>query len=265
MTLITMDDGVGIHVQDLGTGPAVVLISGFGLDCQLWDRQVRVLTAAGYRTVCITQRGHGQSGHPLEGYGIDRLSADVIGVLGALQIDRVMLVGHSFGGMVSFHTAATTPDRVSKLVLVGSNGVRSTRSEGFPFGAPPDAVLPQAIAGEENNRIDARYTLIRSSFAGEPDPRVVNWLMRTWMRMPSWSAIQCYRTLMLTDLLDELPSIVQPVLQISGTADPVHSAKGMHWLQAQLADARVAELDCGHFPMLESPDGFDEALLSFLR
>jgi pimeloyl-ACP methyl ester carboxylesterase len=262
--MIDVEDQVRVHVQDLGHGPAVVFISGFGLDHELWDRQVRVLTETGHRTICITQRGHGQSDHPLHGYDIDRLSADVLAVLQALGVDSTVMVGHSFGGQVAFHTTAIAPHLVSRLVLVGSNAVRASRSEEFPFGAPPDDVVAQMVHAEETDRIAARYQLIQTNFAVEPDPRVVNWLMGTWMRMPTWSAIACYNTLLRTDLVAEIANVHQPVLQINGSADRVHSTKGAHWLKSQLSDSRMVELDCGHFPMLESPDEFDEVLAAFV-
>jgi len=265
MPMIDVEDQVRVHVQDLGSGPAVVFISGFGLDNELWDRQVRVLTAAGYRTICITQRGHSLSDHPLDGYDIDRLSADVLGVLTALGVESTVIVGHSFGGMVAFHTAALAPQLVSRLVLVGSNAVRASRSADFPFGAPPDDVVAQMVKAEEDDRVAARYQLIQTNFAVEPDARVVSWLMGTWMRMPSWSAIACYNTLLRTDLIAEIEKVRQPVLQINGTADRVHSTKGSHWLKSQLADTRMVELDCGHFPMLEAPEEFDKVLGDFLK
>jgi non-heme chloroperoxidase len=264
MPMIDVEDRVRVHVQDLGTGPAVVFISGFGLDHELWDRQVRVLAGAGHRTVCVTQRGHGGSDHPLHGYDIDRLSADLVSVLETLGVGDATVVGHSFGGQVAFHTAATAPHLVAKLVLVGSNAVRASRSEDFPFGGPPDEIVAQMVSDEETDRIAARYRLIRSSFASEQDPRVVDWLMRTWMRMPTWSAIACYHTLLCTDLRHEIALVRQPVLQINGTADPMHSAKGSLWLNSRLSDATLIELDSGHFPMLEAPDKFDRALRAFL-
>ncbi|OYN76191.1 alpha/beta fold hydrolase [Mycolicibacterium sphagni] len=265
MPMINVEDQVRVHVQDLGSGPAVVFISGFGLDHELWDRQVRVLTEAGYRTVCITQRGHSHSDHPLHGYDIDRLSTDVLSVLATLRVGSAVIVGHSFGGQVAFHTAALAPHIVSRLVLVSSNAVRASRSADFPFGAPPDDVVAQMVKAEETDRVAARYQLIQTNFAAEPDPRVVDWLMSTWLRMPTWSAIACYNTLLRTDLLDEIPDVEQPVLQINGTADRVRSTKSAHWLKSQLSDSTMVELDCGHFPMLEAPEAFDKVLSGFLK
>jgi pimeloyl-ACP methyl ester carboxylesterase len=83
--------------------------------------------------------------------------------------------------------------------------------------------------------------------------------------MPSWAAVASYRSLLTTDLLADIPRVIQPVLQIVGATDPVHSAKGARWLQQQLRDATLVEIpDCGHYPMLEAPDAFESALLKFI-
>jgi non-heme chloroperoxidase len=265
MTYIEVDDGVRVHVQDLGTGPAVVLVSGFGLDHELWDRQVRVLSEGGHRVVCVSQRGHGRSDRPLHGYDIDRLTTDLVTALAQLGISDATLVGHSFGGQVAFHAGATAPQIVSRLVLVGSNAVRASRSEDFPFGAPPEPILAALVTDEHVDRITARHKTIRSGFGREPDHRVVDWLARCSLRMPSWAAVASYRAMLTTDLMADIPLVTQPVLQIIGATDPVHSAKGARWLQRQLHDATLVEIpDCGHYPMLEAADSFDAELAKFL-
>ncbi|WAJ43475.1 alpha/beta hydrolase [Mycobacterium sp. Aquia_216] len=265
MAFVDADDGARIHVQDLGDGPAVVLISGFGLDHELWDRQVRVLTERGFRVLCVDQRGHGLSDNPLRGYEIDCLAADLITVLQRLDIGTATLVGHSFGGQMAFRAAATAPELITELVLVGSNGVRASRSEDFPFGGPPEPLLAGMIAEEHTNRVGSRYRTIASAFAHEPDPRTVEWLVRCSLRMPSWAAVACYRSLLTTDLLADIARVDQPVLQIIGTNDPVQSAKGARWVQKQLKNAALVEIpDCGHYPMLEAPDVFESALLEFV-
>lgn len=265
MAFVEVDGGVRIHVQDVGDGPAVALISGFGLDHELWDRQVRVLAERGLRVLCVDQRGHGFSDNPLHGYDIERLAADLVAVLEGLGIASATVAGHSFGGQVAFRAAAAAPELVTKLVLVGSNGVRASRSESFPFGGPPGPLLEGLLAAEHANRLKARYRTIGSAFAHEPDPRTVDWLVRCSLRMPSWAASACYRSLLMTDLLADIPRVTQPVLQVIGTNDPVHSAKGACWLQRQLTAATLVELpDCGHYPMLEAPDAFESAFLEFV-
>ncbi|MUL65848.1 alpha/beta hydrolase [Mycobacterium sp. CBMA 234] len=265
MAFVTVDHDVRLHVQDLGSGPAVVLISGFGLDHQLWDRQVRLLTEAGCRVLCVDQRGHGRSDTPLDGYDVAQLATDLVAVLDQRDVPTATVVGHSFGGHVAFRAAAAAPDRIARVVLVGSNAVRASRSEAFPFGAPPHPMLDAMIADEHRDRIGSRYRTITSGFGTEPARYVVDWLVRISLQMPSWAAVACYRSLLTTDLLADIPHITQPVLQIIGASDPVHSAKGARWLVEQLSDSRLVELpDCGHYPMLEAADAFDAALLKFL-
>lgn len=264
MTYVQVDDNVRLYAQDLGSGPPVVLVAGFGLDHQVWDRQVRVL-AERHRVICVDQRGHGRSDKPLGGYEVDRLALDLRAVLDQLGVGECTLVGWSFGGQVAFKVAADDPAMVSRLVLVGSNAVRASRSAEFPFGLEPERMVAPLVAAEKHDRLRARRESIGSGFASPPGEDTMRWLLDRSLRMPSWAATACYAAMLRTDLTDLLPKITMPVLQIIGLADPVHSAKGARWLNERLADARLAEIaDCGHYPMLEAPDEFDAALLDFL-
>ncbi|MFI5623310.1 alpha/beta fold hydrolase [Nocardioides sp. NPDC051685] len=267
MTLIEVEPGVHVFAQDLGPKdrPAVVLVPGFGMTHEAWDRQVRVLTDAGHRVVAIDQRGHGRSDKPLTGYDVARLSDDLLAVLDPLSIETCSLVGWSFGGQVCFRTAAVAPARVQRLVLVGSNAVRASRSLEFPFGAPAEPTIAAMVDLEVRDRFAARRTTIRSGFGTNPSPTVLDWMTSQSMQMPSWAAIACYRSMLDTDLVADIPAVTQPVLQVIGEDDPVHSAKGARWLSEQLADARLVTIpDCGHYPMFEAPAALDHHLLDFL-
>jgi len=268
MTVVEVEPGVRVFAQDLGAAsgrPPVVLVPGFGMTHEAWDRQVRVLTAAGHRVVAVDQRGHGRSDKPLDGYDVPRLSDDLVAVLDALGVERCSLVGWSFGGQVAFRTAAAHPDRVHQVVLVGSNAVRASRSSDFPFGREPGPTIEAMVELEVRDRVAARRTTIRSGFGSEPDPHVLDWMTAQSLLMPSWAAVACYRSMLSTDLVADLAKVTMPVLQVIGEDDPVHSAKGARWLAERLADSRLVTLaDCGHYPMLEAPDALDQQLLAFL-
>jgi len=267
VTLVEVEPGIHVFAQDLGPKdrPAVVLVPGFGMTHEAWDRQVRVLTGAGHRVVAIDQRGHGRSDKPLAGYDVARLSDDVLAVLDALAVETCALVGWSFGGQVCFRTAAVAPERVDRLVLVGSNAVRASRSETFPFGAPAEPTITAMIELEERDRFAARRTTIRSGFGTDPSPAVLDWMTTQSLQMPSWAAIACYHSMLGTDLVADIPAVTQPVLQVIGEDDPVHSAKGARWLSERLADTRLVTIpDCGHYPMFEAPAALDQHLLDFL-
>lgn len=266
MPYVEVDHGVRLYVQDVGDGPPVVLVAGFGLDHQAWDRQVRVLAEHGYRVLCVDQRGHGHSDKPLDGYDVDRLSLDLRQALDRTGVRECSLVGWSFGGQVAFRAAADDPALVRSLVLVGSNAVRASRGPGFPFGAPPEKLEAALIADESENRVRARRATLAQGFAAPPDEDTLRWLLDRSLRMPSWAAVACYRSMLYTDLTADLSRITVPVLQVIGSADPVHSAKGARWLNERLPGARLAEIDgCGHYPMIEAPGEFDAVLLRFLE
>lgn len=266
MTRIEVAPDVHLNVQDVGEGHPVVLVPGFGMSLQVWDRQARVLAANGFRVVCLDQRGHGESDKPLHGYEIDQLGRDLAAVLDALQIDQCMLVGWSFGGQVAFNVATTRPELVRRLVLVGSNAVRASRSEAFPFGRTPDAMVQVQIDMEHADRLAARRSTIAAGFAEPPRADLLDWLVRLSLAMPSWVSIACLHSMLESDQVDAMPLAKLPVLQIVGTADPVHSVKGARWLSERLPDARLAEIaGCGHYPMFEAADEFEELLLDLLR
>lgn len=261
---IAVDGRVSLHVQDLGEGPAVVFLAGFGLDHRVWDAQVRLLSPS-HRVVCVDQRGHGRSDAPLDGYDVSRLADDLLEVLDQLEINRCSLVGWSFGGQVAFQAASRKPEVVERVVLIGSNGVRASRSPTFPFGRPPEVMLPSLVAAEERDRLAARRSTIESGFATPPAPALLDFLVRCSLAMPSWAAVACYGSMLGTDLTDVLPSFRMPVHQIIGAADPVHSAKGARWLRERLPSGRLVELDgVGHYPMFENPAAFDSALSMLL-
>jgi non-heme chloroperoxidase len=265
MAYVEVEPGVRVFVQDLGEGEPVLLVPGFGMTHEAWDRQVRVLTAARHRVICVDQRGHGRSDKPLTGYDVDRLARDLVAVLDDRGIESCSLVGWSFGGQVGFRVAVSEPSRVARLILVGSNAVRASRSPDFPFGAEPEPTVSAMIRLETSNRHAARRTTIRSGFAGDPDSLLLDWMTSQSLAMPSWAAVACYHSMLESDQVADVGRATMPVLQIIGEQDPVHSANGARWLNERLTDARLVAIPgCGHYPMFEAPAAFDQALLEFL-
>lgn len=265
MPLIEVEPGIRVFAQDVGSGAPVVLVAGFGLSHEVWDPTVRALLDAGQRAVCVDLRGTGGSDKPAGGYDMERLSLDVEDVLDVLDLRDVALVGWSFGGQVALRLAARSPERLARLALVGSNGVRASRSEQFPFGPPGDKVEAALVRAEIERRIATRRKTVASGFLREPDPELLDWLVRCQLRMPSWAAVACYRTYLHTDLVAELDRIELPVLLLTGEQDPVTPAEGAPWVAERLADARVVAIpDCGHYPMFEARERFDDALLGFV-
>jgi pimeloyl-ACP methyl ester carboxylesterase len=265
--LVEVEPGVRLAVQDLGDGRPVVLIAGFGLSHPVWDAEVRKLIAAGHRAVCIDLRGTGGSDRPAGDHSIERHSLDVQAVLEHLDLRQATLVGWSFGGQICFHLAGTAPERIAQLVLVCSNGVRASRSPDFPFGGPPGKVQRLMVDAELEDRFAARAAALEMGFPNGSAPQrdLLDFLLRTFLQMPSWCAVAWYEAYLQTDLTHLLDRVTMPVLQVVGGADPVTSPEGARWLAERLIDTRVVELDgVGHYPMFEAGARFRSALLDFL-
>src|SRR5450631_565957 len=115
------DAPIEIHYEDHGSGQPVVLIHGYPLNGNSWERQERVLLAAGYRCVSYDRRGFGRSSQPTVGYDYDTFAADLNALLEHLNLTDVVLVGFSMGtGAVTRYLSTYGSTRVAKAVLMGA-------------------------------------------------------------------------------------------------------------------------------------------------
>jgi len=130
------EDGPGHQFVDVGgqrlryarrgeAGPAVVLLHGFGGDCDNWLFNLDAL-AAGARVHAPDLPGHGQSSKAIADGSVEALARTVLGFLDALELDAVHLVGHSLGGAIALATAAAAPARVRALSLIAPAGLGPT-------------------------------------------------------------------------------------------------------------------------------------------
>lgn len=113
-------NGVRLNVIVEGEGPDVLLVHGFPDDHTVWRHQISALVAAGYRVIAPDTRGCGDSEMPPRSadYKIEKLVADLVGLLDALGIDKVRLVGHDWGAVQAWHFALWHPARVERYIAL---------------------------------------------------------------------------------------------------------------------------------------------------
>jgi non-heme chloroperoxidase len=110
---------IDLYYEDHGSGKPVVLIHGFPLSGDAWEKQVPPLLKAGCRTITYDRRGFGKSSHAASGYDYDTFAADLNALLTQLDLRDVLLVGHSMGtGEVARYLGTYGSRRVSRAVLV---------------------------------------------------------------------------------------------------------------------------------------------------
>jgi pimeloyl-ACP methyl ester carboxylesterase len=110
--------GLQFHVQQMGTGPDVVLIHGVTGDLSIWFLcQAMPALGTHYRVTAYDLRGHGYSDCPPSGYTSADHAGDLIALLDQIGAERTHLVGHSFGAVIALHAAVLAPERIGALVL----------------------------------------------------------------------------------------------------------------------------------------------------
>lgn len=100
-------------------GRPVLLLHGFPQTSYEWRAQLTALGDAGYRALAPDQRGYTATARPpdVDAYRMDELVGDVLGLADALQLERIDLVGHDWGGAVAWHAAGRHPDRIRTLTV----------------------------------------------------------------------------------------------------------------------------------------------------
>jgi non-heme chloroperoxidase len=126
---------VEIYYEDHGSGSPVVLIHGWPLNGDAWEKQTAALLAAGHRVITYDRRGFGQSSKPGLGYNYDTFAADLEALLKGLGLDGVALVGHSMGtGEITRYIGKYGSKRLRKAVLIGTLGPYLVKTADNPEG-----------------------------------------------------------------------------------------------------------------------------------
>ena len=110
--------GLRVHVAEAGRGEPLVLLHGWPQHWWCWRRVVPLL-ADRYRLVLPDLRGHGWTAAPRGGYDKEQLASDLLGLLDVLDLPRVGLVGHDWGGWAGFLAALRAPERFSAFLALG--------------------------------------------------------------------------------------------------------------------------------------------------
>ncbi|MCI0818408.1 MAG: alpha/beta hydrolase, partial [Chloroflexi bacterium] len=111
-------NGINMHIAEAGEGPLVLLIHGFPELWYSWRHQLPALAEAGYHAVAPDVRGYGDTDKPpkIEDYAMREMVADYLGVLEHFGEDKAVIVGHDWGSMMAWTTAALHPERFRAVV-----------------------------------------------------------------------------------------------------------------------------------------------------
>lgn len=256
-------DGVHVHVRDVGAGPAVVLVHGFGASIELW-RGVQDALAVHHRVIALDLKGFGWSSRPSGDYTPPAQATLVWHVLDQLGVGDVAIVGHSWGASVSLAMALAQPARVRRIALYSAY-VFEAQVPSFFRWARLDGVGEALFALYYRERAEDRAALAYH------DPRFVTQArverIEADLRRPGAvaAALATARGQRYAEVERRYPEIKQPTLLLWGDDDLVTPLRFGRRLVRVLPDARLEVYpDCGHIPMIEAANQTTHALAAFL-
>jgi pimeloyl-ACP methyl ester carboxylesterase len=265
---------VTLHVVECGEGPAVLLLHGFPELWYAWHRVLPALARAGFRAVAPDLRGYGASDKPtdIDAYRSDLLLDDVQGLVRALDLGSVRLVGHDWGATIAFMFAARHPELVSHLVILNGahparlraelrgleQALRSSYILFFQLPWLPEwclrrrAVIAKLFQGSSENPAAFSEDDIDRYVAAIRVPRAATGMVnyyRAAARFPP----------------DADAKILAPTLVIWGERDPALSRRNLDGLSALVPDLAIEQVpNAGHFVHHEVPDLVLRRMLEFL-
>jgi non-heme chloroperoxidase len=262
---------INIYYEDHGEGQPVVLIHGYPPNGHSWERQHRVLLAAGYRVITYDRRGFGRSSQPTVGYDYDTFAADLNALIEHLDLTDVVLVGFSMGtGEVTRYLGTHSSARVRKAALLGVIPPFLLKTDDNPEGVDSQvfAGIKAAIAADRY----AYFADFLNNFYNTDKLAPTRISDQAWQNSfivatgaSPYASYACVDT-WLTDFRDDLPTIDVPVLVMHGTEDRIlpYEATAKR-LPALVKNLKLVPVEGGpHNIAWTHPDEVNEALLAFL-
>lgn len=282
--VVHLPDGAELFVEEAGppSSKGALFIHGSALRTDVWHYQ---LAGVGdHRLVFFDLRGHGRSQPKGElDFTIENLARDIEAVIEDSELDEVVLVGHSIGGMIGLQLASTRLDwlgtRIKGLILLNTTYRPAyDTSIGGAVVSKVERVIrhPLDFLGGYHNSIERLRKIVRPTdsvflavaFAAFGPGASAKQIDLTYDLTSDTSAdvlfdlVKSYRDYDVTDRLGE---VTVPVLVVTGTHDRITVPKASEYLAEHLPKAELQVFEnCGHMTMLERHDDFNEMLNRFL-
>src|SRR5262245_23471023 len=201
--IVRAEDGLKLVCEVRGKGDiALVFVHGWCGDREFWRNQADVF-APDYRVITYDQAGHSESGKERKEWTIKGLARDVESVVKALNLKRVIVVGHSMGGQIALMAAKRMPDTVIAVV-----GVDTLQNVEFK--------MPEEARKEFLDAFSADFAkTMRETFPGvvheKTDPELKEWLLKKFQTQDQTMAVAIMRDLTTLDSTELLKEANKPV------------------------------------------------------
>lgn len=256
-----------------GSGPALLLLHGLACDSSTWLDVIPPL-AEHYTVIAPDLLGHGESDKPDADYSLGGYANGMRDLLTVLGIDKVTVVGHSFGGGVAMQFAYQFPDRTERVVLVSTGGLGKEVSPLIRFLTIPGSGMAIGIATLRPWRpivAGAMKALSRLPLTATRDLDEVARIYETLADPAQRTAVQRvtshvlnWRGQFVTMTDRSYLARLMPVLVVWGRDDMVIPSSHADLAPTQVSDVHVLD-DSGHFPHKDHPEEFCRIVMEFIE
>lgn len=254
-------NGCELEVADGGSGTPLLLLHGFPMSSAIFG-PVRPAVEAVARLITPDLRGFGASEAPANGYGMDELADDVLGLADRLGLGRFVLGGHSMGGYVTLRVAARHRDRLAGLVLIDTRAGADS-PEGIEARRSAIATID---SGRRDDFLDGFLPRVVGASTRATDPTVLARLRALADAVPDHVLNGCLQGMAeRPDSRNLLAELDVPALVIVGAEDEVTPPDEARAMADALPQGHLVVVpNAGHTPTLEQPAATGAAVAAFL-
>ncbi|KWT85148.1 alpha/beta fold hydrolase [Candidatus Magnetominusculus xianensis] len=240
-----------------GSGPRKVIFIHGNLASSLWWRKSLQLIRPGYEAYALDLPGSGGTPETRSRHTLDYLASFVNDFADALRLNRFYLAGHSMGGGIAQLFAINYPEKIEKLVLINSIAM-----DGLALGFDYDDNMMRAIM---QNEPMLRHWL-RAVMPGMSDDEMFEQILAHALKSSEQVFVEHPRAMSEANWTDRIHKIKCPALFIHGAWDDLIPKVGSERTARAIAECQLTYLEnCGHSPMLEAPQAFNDLIFDFFE
>ncbi|OUJ73717.1 alpha/beta fold hydrolase [Hymenobacter crusticola] len=254
-----------LHYRELGQGKPLLILHGLFGTSDNWQTLAKRWAETGHRVIVADLRNHGRSPHASE-HTYDVMSADVLELFDALQLQDVTLLGHSMGGKVAMRFALDHPERLARLVVVDI-------APSFSDMRHQDEILA-GLHAVDLGKLQTRQQADEALAQHIPQFSIRQFLLKNLYRLDdnsfAWRQNLDALTMHIADIGAAITS-VQPFLKQAlfirgGLSDYITADDKLHSIPALFPNSQVETIpDAGHWVHAENPDRVFELVHRFMQ
>ena len=242
-------DNIIISYNVEGNGkPVLVFVHGWCCDKSYWKFQVPYFSKQ-HKVVTIDLAGHGESGLNRQNWTIEAFGKDVVAVIEKLDLDQVLLIGHSMGGPVNIEAARQMPNRI--IGLVGVDTYQNFEAE------YTQKQVDEILSSFRTDFVEASSNFVRSMFPPNADSTLVEQIVTDMSSAPSEVGIGALQGHLTFDRTGALKEVQIPIHCINSDKYPTNVEVGQRYA---LSFELKPMPGIGHFVMMEDPEKFNQLL-----